>query len=99
MEDTAVPNIKSAKKRLRQNEKRRAQNRTVKSAMKTSIRRLTDNLPAGDAGKVKKELDQAVVVINKTAQKGIIHKNKAARMTSRLTRRANKALETKEKAE
>ncbi len=93
-----MPNIQSAAKRLRQNEKRRDHNRTASTAMKTAIKKVEQAVENNNPDAAKESLHAAVSVINKTARKGIIHKNKAARLTSRLTRKVNsmQAAETAE---
>lgn len=87
-----MPNIKSAEKRLRQSEKRRERNRQAKAKMKTAIKRVEQALAAGDVQLIRESLQKAISIINKTAQKGIIHDNKAARLTSRLTLKVNNYL-------
>jgi small subunit ribosomal protein S20 len=61
-----------------------------KSAMKTAIRQVEDALAAGSEEQAKTALQSAIPVIYKTATKGSIHKNTAARKVSRLTKRVNK---------
>lgn len=88
-----MPHKKSAKKRLRQNLKRRERNVSAKHRMKTAIKYVKEALNSGaDPEKINELLRNAVSIINKTAQKGIIHDNKAARLTSRLTRKVNEFL-------
>ena len=80
-----MPNTRSAKKRMRQNLKRRTRNRDARSAMKTAIKRAAGDLE--DPEKIR----QAIRIIGKTAKRGIIHPNRAARLASRLQRKANAA--------
>ncbi|MFO7952031.1 MAG: 30S ribosomal protein S20 [Bacillota bacterium] len=87
-----MPNIQSAAKRARQNFKREQRNKRVKSLLKTSIRRFEEALQTGDQEEARQKLDAAVRRIDKTAAKGIIHKNNAARKKSSLSRRYNKAM-------
>jgi small subunit ribosomal protein S20 len=78
-----MPNIKSAKKRVLVNEKKAAQNKSAKSALKTVLKKAQ----SGDREALllaEKKVDQA-------AAKGLIHKNKAARKKSALAKIANKA--------
>jgi small subunit ribosomal protein S20 len=79
----------SAKKRVRQNEKRRARNRHRKTVVRDQIKTYTASLAGGDLAKAATELNKAVIVLDKTAAKGAIHKNAAARKRSRLTKRLN----------
>ncbi len=80
----------SALKRIRQSEKRRLVNKSNKSAMKTYIKKYMTAVESG-AENSEELLKQAVRVIYKTAKKGAIHKNQAARKVSRLTVKFNKA--------
>jgi small subunit ribosomal protein S20 len=84
-----VPAKPSAAKRARQAVKRRARNRAYKSALHTSIKRVELALAAGDKEAARSALSTACVRLDKTAGKGVIHRNAAARRKSRLTRRVN----------
>jgi small subunit ribosomal protein S20 len=86
-----MPHTTSAEKRLRQTEKHRARNRASAKAIKLQVRAVHDALTGGDAGKAKTELVTAAKRLDKAAARGRIHKNKAARMKSRLAKRLNKA--------
>jgi small subunit ribosomal protein S20 len=87
-----VPNIKSVKKDVIKSRKNHLRNVAAKSAMKTYIKkaRTAIETPAVDAGATAEALRQACKVIDKTAERGIIHKNQAARRKSRLMLLANK---------
>lgn len=77
-----MANIKSQKKRNRQNEKRRLRNKTIMSDLRTSIRRVRE---AASAGEPTDELLQAAQKkIDTAAAKGVLHANAAARKKSRL---------------
>ena len=82
-----MANHKSAVKRIRQNEKRRALNRASRSAMRTEIKRLRTALTLGDIEKAQQALPGIVSVLDRAIQKGVLHRNAAARYKSRLTRR------------
>jgi len=84
----------SAKKRIRQNNKRRAINRVRKSTIKTQIRRFDEAITAHDAEKGEKELRQAIHLLDRVAAKGTLHKNTVARRKSNLQKKLN-ALTTK----
>lgn len=71
-----MPNLPSAKKRLRQAEKRELRNRVVKTRMKTETKKALAGEP-----------NLAVSMIDRAAAKGVIHKNAAARRKSRLAKR------------
>jgi small subunit ribosomal protein S20 len=82
----------SARKRVRQNEKARAKNRWRMRALKDSLKTLEDKLVHdGAAGDVQKLFREACAVLDRTAQKGVIHKNAAARKKSRLAARMKAA--------
>ena len=80
-----MPNHKSAEKRVRQNEKRRAVNRSNRSNLRTQIKKLRTTLAAGDANQSQELLTPTVSAIDKAVNKGVLHKNTAARYKSRLT--------------
>jgi small subunit ribosomal protein S20 len=81
----------SAKKRVRQNEKRRARNRARKSVVREQVKDFLGALGTGDLGRAEAELKKVVTKLDKVAVKGTIHKNAASRKRSRLTRRLNAA--------
>lgn len=79
-----MANSPSAKKRARQAEKRRTHNASLRSMVRTSIKKVVRAIEAKDIDLAKTEYTAAVPVIDRMADKGIIHKNKAARHKSRL---------------
>ncbi len=80
-----MPNHKSAKKRVRQTEKRRDVNRSNKSNLRTQIKKLRSALTVSDKNLSQELLNPTVSSIDKAVNKGILHKNTAARYKSRLT--------------
>jgi small subunit ribosomal protein S20 len=82
-----MANIKSQIKRNRQNERRRMHNKVARSELKTRVKRAAEGLETGadDAGD---RVRAAQKRLGKAAEKGIVHKNQAARRTSRLMKRA-----------
>ncbi len=80
-----MPNTKQAKKRVRQDEERRIHNKTIKSRMRTAIKRV---LLADDPEAAKKAVPTAMKRIDKAAKTNIIHDNAAARYKSAITRAA-----------
>jgi len=78
-----VPTIKSAEKRLRQSEKRREQNKSVKSRIRTQAKKLLATESPDEAQELLQEL---YALLDKAAGKGVIHENKAAREKSKLAR-------------
>ena len=84
-----MPNHKSSEKRMRQNEKRRLINRSNRSRLRTAVKKLRAALSEGDANEVQTLLPDTISAIDKAVQKGVLHRNAAARHTSRLTIRVN----------
>lgn len=83
-----MPNIKSAIKRVKTNEQKRANNIATKSAMRTAVKNAEVAI-ANNSENAKDALITASVKLNKAANKGLIHKNAAARKQSRLAKRLN----------
>jgi small subunit ribosomal protein S20 len=81
-----MPHTKSAKKRLRQNEKRRLHNRAVKKSIKLQLRKVQETAAKGSPDKLREELNLAVKKLDKAAARRIIHPNLAARKKSQLAR-------------
>lgn len=86
-----MPNHKSAEKRVRQSEKRRAINRSHRTKVRTYIKKLRGALESGSQQDLEKILPETISVIDKSVQKGVLHANAAARYKSRLTTRVNQA--------
>lgn len=86
-----MPNIKSVVKDVKKSRQNRLRNVSAKSAMKTYVKKAKAAIAAGDAQTITSVVSQAVSVIDKTAERGIIHKNAAARRKSRIMKQANKA--------
>ncbi len=86
-----MANIKSQIKRNRQNEVRRQRNKSMRSALKTHIKRFEDTLSSGDHSAAREAYSHAVRAFDKAASKGMIHKNKAAHTKSRLAHRLNRS--------
>lgn len=86
-----MPNHKSAEKRVRQSERRRVVNRSNLTQLRTSIKKLRSALTGGDAKEISSLLPKTVSEIDKAVQKGVLHRNAAARHKSRLTARVNQA--------
>jgi small subunit ribosomal protein S20 len=86
-EGCRVANIKSQIKRNRQNEKRRMRNKSVKSSLKTAIRKFHESAEAGDAAVTEARLREASRKLDKAVSKGVIHKNQAANRKSAIAKR------------
>ncbi len=84
-----MANHRSALKRLRQNEKRRARNRYWKSTMRTIIKKVRAAVENGEREEAQTLLRQAIKTIDHVQSKGVIHKRTASRKVSRLTKLVN----------
>lgn len=78
-----MPTIKSAEKRLRQSQKRRERNKSVRSRIRTAIRRLTEMDSREEA---EEALNEVYALLDRAAAKNVMHPNKAARKKSQLAR-------------
>ena len=83
-----MANIKSQIKRNRQNEAAHERNKSVKSALKSAVRRFREAADAGDAEQAKMLAAAASRKLDKAASAGVIHKNQAANKKSAISRRA-----------
>ena len=81
-----MPNIKSAKKRMRSNAKKADVNTIVSSSMKTSVKKIEREIKAGNKDEASKQLKTTLQKIDKAVSSGLVHKNKAARLKSRLSK-------------
>jgi small subunit ribosomal protein S20 len=79
-----LANIKSQIKRNRQNEKRRQRNRVFRGAARTAVKQAQAVIVEGVADNSKAAVAAAISALDKAAEKGVIHKNNAARRKSRL---------------
>ena len=85
-----MPNHKSAEKRDRQNARRNAVNTANRTKLRTQVKKLRSALLHGKADDAKALHGPTISVIDKAVQKGILHKNTAARQKARLTGHVNK---------
>jgi small subunit ribosomal protein S20 len=85
-----MPNHKSAEKRVRQNERRRVINRSNRSRLRTAVKELRTALEK-DGKNAAALLPKTVSELDKAVQKGVLHRNAAARHKARLTTRVNRA--------
>lgn len=88
-----MPNTASAKKRMRQEEKRRLHNRSVKSEVKTQISKARYAIATG-AADAETAVRLAASELDRAAKKGVLHRNNAARRKSRLMKQLNAALKS-----
>ncbi|MCX7919318.1 MAG: 30S ribosomal protein S20 [bacterium] len=81
---------KSALKQLRKSLKNRERNRKIKSQLRNAVKKIDGLVAAKDIETAKSVLAKTIPMLNRAATKGIIHKNTAARLVSRLTKSVNK---------
>jgi small subunit ribosomal protein S20 len=86
-----VPHHKSAKKALRQSEKRRLRNKAFKSRVKTEIKKFLNYLQAGDLEKAEAQLRITQSLLHKGVSKGIFHWKKASNKIAKLFKKFNQA--------
>lgn len=84
-----MANIKSAKKRILVNKTKAARNKAVRSAVKTSIKKVEAAVANNDKAVAETALKEAISTISKATSKGVYHKNNCARKVSRLTKAVN----------
>ena len=82
-----MPNIKSAKKRVLVTEKKTAENKMIKSALKTIIKKFLAAVEAGDKAAAEALYPETVSAIDSAASKGILHKNNAANKKAKLAKK------------
>ena len=85
-----MANIKSAKKRILVNRTKAARNKSIKSGVKTAIKKVTVAIEANDKDAAAKALTAATAAIDKATTKGVYHKNTASRKVARLAQAVNK---------
>ncbi len=85
-----MANIKSQIKRIKTNEKAQIRNKSVRSSLKTAIRRFKDAAASGDAAKSAEELRSASKALDIAVSKGVLHANAAANKKSAMAKAANK---------
>lgn len=84
-----MPNIKSAKKRVLSNKKKEFSNNQLSTKTRTSIKAVNKDLAAGNKEDANNKLNVAIKNIDKSAKAGLIHKNKQARLKSKLMKSLN----------
>nr|MDD6335251.1 30S ribosomal protein S20 [bacterium] len=86
-----MPNIKSAIKRVKVSRTKRAHNRYIKAGVKSQMKKLDAAVASGDQKAIDAQAIATVSTIDKAAQKGVFHKNKANRAKAQIAKRAAKA--------
>ncbi|RZT02362.1 30S ribosomal protein S20 [Cuneatibacter caecimuris] len=84
-----MANIKSAKKRVLVIATKTARNKSIKSAVKTAVKKVDAAVAAGDKAAAQTALANAISTMDKAASKGVYHKNTASRKISRMTKAVN----------
>ena len=84
-----MANIKSQIKRIRQNDAAHERNKSVKSALKSAVRKFREAADAGDADQAKELAKEAGRKLDKAASAGVIHKNQAANRKSAIAKKAS----------
>ena len=84
--ESLVANTRSAQKRNRQAQKRRLRNASVRTAVRSAVKRVREAIAARDAGKATEALREAARTLGKAASKGVLHPRNAARRIARLAR-------------
>lgn len=85
-----MANTKQARKRARQNDRRRVRNRLVATAMRTSVKNVRKAIDENDVEAAQAALGAATRRLDMAASKGVIHKNQAARKIGRLVKAVNR---------
>ncbi len=85
-----MANIKSAKKRIRTSAKRAERNKSVRTSVKTAIKKVYAAVETSDKAKAEEELKKAIGVIESAGSKGVYHKNNVSRKVSHITKAVNK---------
>ena len=86
-----LANIKSSIKRVRSSQRKAAYNLVVRSKAKTYVKKARQLIAAGQIDEAQAAVQSAVKALDKAAQKGVVHKNNAARRKSRLVKLYNQA--------
>ena len=84
-----MANIKSAKKRILVNQKRAERNKSIRSKVKTSVKKVYAAIEAGDQAAAQEALRLATVELDKAQTKGVYHKNMTSRKVSRMAKAVN----------
>ena len=84
-----MPNIKSAKKRMRSNAKKAEVNAVITTSMRTAVKKFEKEVKDGNKEAASNNLNIAIQRVDKAMSSGKVHKNKAARLKSRLTKMMN----------
>ena len=88
----SVPNKKSAKKHMRADERKRLRNFSIKSSVKTAIKKAEQSFRSGDSGQAEAALREALSKLDKAHQKGVLKENTANRRKSRLAKKFNQTM-------
>ena len=84
-----MPNIKSAKKRVLVNQKKNDQNKMIKTAVKTAIKKVDLLVKEGKVDEAKAFIPEAYAIIDSACSKGILHKNNASNKKAKIAKKVN----------
>lgn len=90
-----MANTRSAQKRNRQSEKRRARNQGVRTRVKTAVKKVRESLEQGEFSATQAAFHEAARVIDRASSKGVVHRNTASRKISRLAKAVAKTAPAK----
>ena len=87
-----MPGKNSAQKRARADERKAQRNKPIRSSVKTEITKARQLIESSELDAAREAVKSAAIALDQAAQKGVIHRNNAARRKSRLTKKLNQAL-------
>jgi len=87
-----LPTTKTAEKEMRVAERRRARNKSIRSATRTAVVKAVSAISSGNVDTARTAVKNAISALDKEAEKGKIHRNNAARRKSRLMKKLNKVV-------
>ncbi len=90
-----MANTRSAEKRNRQSQKRRARNQAVRTRVKSAVKKVRETLEGGEQAAAQEAFKVAARVIDQASSKGVVHRNTAARKISRLAKAVAKSAPAK----
>ena len=90
-----MANTRSAEKRNRQSQKRRARNQAVRTRVKSAVKKVRETLEGGELAAAQDAFKKAARVIDQASSKGVVHRNTASRKISRLAKAVAKAAPAK----
>ena len=93
-QEVPLANTNSAKKRIRQNEKRQARNKAIRSRARTYVKLARNTMHAGDQGASEEAVKKAISELDRAVAQGVLHRNNASRRKSRLMKQLSRQAAT-----